>query len=129
MPATPSKAAKPPAARSTQFDLVEDYGFNLDDNPVRPRELDPKGQGLEVWWDDFYNSVMTGRGARLIEDESDSLAECKNATRYTSKLNQYELLKGDKICVISETGTVGLMEITEAGSEYFGVRLTVWPAQ
>lgn len=128
-PAAPTTPRKPPTPRTAQFDLVEGYGFNLNDDPLRPGETGPQGQGFEVHWDDFFNALEADLGAKLIKDGSKSLADCKKATRFEDSLNEYLLVKGDRFCVISATGAVGLVEVTdlEPGT-YFGLKVTVLPA-
>ncbi|MFB7411331.1 hypothetical protein ACFCZ2_29525 [Streptomyces sp. NPDC056202] len=128
-PVAPTASRKPPIPRTAQFDLVEDYGFSLNDDPLRPGETGPQGQVLEVHWDDFFNALVADLGAKLIKDGSKSLADCKKATRFEDSLNEYLLVKGDRFCVISATGAVGLVEVTdlEPGT-YFGLKVTVLPA-
>ncbi|MEX0168379.1 hypothetical protein [Streptomyces sp. LMG1-1-1.1] len=72
---------------------------------------------------------MAGQGAKLIKDGSTSLADCKEATRFEDTLNEYLMVKGDRICVISTTGAIGLIKITDVDpGTYFGLRVTVLPA-
>ncbi|MCD2462006.1 hypothetical protein MBT42_00340 [Streptomyces sp. MBT42] len=128
-PAASASPRKPPTPRTAQFDLVQGYGFSLNDDPLRPGETGPQGQGFEVHWDDFFNALDADQGAKLIKDGSKSLADCKKATRFEDSLNEYLLVKGDGFCVISATGAVGLVEVTglEPGT-YFGLKVTVLPA-
>ncbi|MFB7234837.1 hypothetical protein ACFCXK_08660 [Streptomyces sp. NPDC056269] len=124
-PVAPTTPRKPPTPRTAQFDLVEGYGFSLNDDPLRPSE----GQLFEVHWSSFWNALVADLGAKLIKDGSKSLADCKKATRFEDSLNEYLLVKGDRFCVISATGAVGLVEVTdlEPGT-YFGLKVTVLPA-
>ncbi|WP_030193909.1 hypothetical protein [Streptomyces sp. NRRL S-87] len=113
--------------RTATVDVAEDYGFSLDDDPLRPVKKNGKQRELyrwsaALWVDDESQLVVLGR------NESGSHATCSTVTRFQDKVEVSDMKPGFRFCVLSKTGLVGLVEFKGGGLQegYVRLKLTIW---
>ncbi|MEJ8651306.1 hypothetical protein WKI65_25265 [Streptomyces sp. MS1.AVA.3] len=135
---SPEVDAKPSGrdvVTTASFDLAEGYGFDLEDNPLRPSER----SDLDF---EFYTTsghiLRAQRGAKLVglkRTETGSYETCSEVTRYTNELDPYAFSKGGQLCVISADGLIALVDITSANvglgidPETLSMKVTVWAGE
>lgn len=122
----PSSTAQPGAPRTVTFDLVGQYGFDLGDDPVRPKEEPVQGENQVHWRSDLHR-IYASDEVKFINDGSDSVEKCRASTRFLTELKSSELTKGEKVCVITpdHTGLITVQDIGES-PQYFKLSVTVW---
>jgi hypothetical protein len=115
--------------RTASFELAEHYGFDLEDDPLRPANRDDMDF-------DYYTTSGTKfrsqRGARMIllkHSEKGSYRTCSTVTRYTTEIDPYGLAKGGQICILAANGLVALVDISrtdDPSPDNIPMKITVW---
>ncbi|MGW2477886.1 hypothetical protein [Streptomyces sp. NPDC001665] len=125
--ATPADTADNPSGvyKSVTVDVAEDYGIDLDDDPLRPESRDADKELYE-----FQGILWAGKGAQLIlldRKEKGDYQTCSTVTRFEKRLDWY-MDDGTRFCIISPTGLIALAEYVSGGSResYISLRLTIW---
>ncbi|MFE5941332.1 hypothetical protein [Streptomyces sp. NPDC056480] len=125
---TPSASAGRPSDvfRTLSVELADDYGFDLDDDPIRPVSRDADKEIYE-----YAGEFRSDQGAQFVplkRQESGTYATCSSVTRFQDAVETYGMGKGSRFCVISSTGLVALAEYVEGSREgpYITLKLTIW---
>ncbi|MCX4808811.1 hypothetical protein OG594_45955 [Streptomyces sp. NBC_01214] len=134
-PASDEKPSGRDVVTTASFDLAEGYGFDLEDNPLRPSDRSE----LDFEFYTTSGSILRAqRGAKLVQlkrTETGSYETCSMVTRYTNALDPYSFSKGGQLCVISADGLIALVDITSANvglginPETLSMKVTVWAGQ
>ncbi|POM27580.1 Serine/threonine-protein kinase AfsK [Actinomadura rubteroloni] len=103
--------------------LASGYAINLSDDPKHPK-ASRGGEDLR------YDGTLWGdRLSVLAPGQPGGYEACRDNTRYADYLGDDYLVKGKRICVTTESGLVGLVEVRGTGdkpSAYLAFDLTVW---
>lgn len=123
-------AADPAPKTYTGIDIVTDYHIRLDDDPVKPLN-DDSNPDFEFEWDLRQVETTNGRLILLRTGQTGDLDTCRSDTRFTDSIDLNLLSKGSKICVLTDSGHVGV--VTYQGkssdtdpSQFITVDVTVW---
>lgn len=115
--------------RTASFELAENYGFDLEDDPLRPNKRNELDFEYYTVSGSFFR---TQRGARMIalnHSEKGSYRTCSTVTRYTTEISPDGFAKGGQICVLAANGLVALVEISRTDENYatnYPMKITVW---
>ncbi|MFF3325257.1 serine/threonine-protein kinase [Streptomyces sp. NPDC002889] len=122
--------ADPTPKTYTGIDIVDDYHIRLDDDPVKPLN-DDSNPDFEFEWDLRRVEATNGRLILLRNGQAGDLDTCRSDTRYADTIELNLLSKGSKICVLTDSGHVGV--VTYQGkssdtdpSQFITVDVTVW---
>jgi serine/threonine protein kinase len=127
----PDEAVPDPTPKTyTGLDIVDDYHIRLDDDPVKPLN-DDSNPDFEFEWDLRQVEASNGRMVLLRTGQTGDLDTCRNDTRFTDRIDLNLLSKGSKICVLTDSGHVGVVTYQGKSSEadpsqFITVDVTVW---
>ncbi|MFI5828108.1 serine/threonine-protein kinase [Streptomyces sp. NPDC051578] len=122
----------PKPAQYQGFQLPTGYHLEFGDDPLQPRDSN---------FDDLYFScssvndcTLGAYGSKLVVldgSEKGSLATCRSATRFTTRVPVASLSKGTELCVRTKAGNIALVTYGGASapsdpSTYITVDVTVW---
>ncbi|MFF1556344.1 protein kinase [Streptomyces sp. NPDC058279] len=122
----------PKPATYQRFQFPSGYHLEFGDDPLQPRDSN---------YDDLYfscasvNDCTLGTyGSKLVVldgSEQGSLATCRAATRFTSRVVVGSLSKGTELCVRTKAGNIALVVYGGASapsdpSTYITIDVTVW---
>ncbi|MFJ5547721.1 hypothetical protein [Streptomyces sp. NPDC093225] len=113
--------------KTATVDVAEDYGFSLDDDPLRPVRKNEKKRELYRWsaglWAEEETQLVV-----LNRNESGTYETCSAVTRFQEKVEISDMKPGFRFCVLSKTGLVSLVEFKEGGLQqgYVRLKLKIW---
>jgi hypothetical protein len=114
----------------TGLDIVDNYHIFLDHDPIKPIDDD---SNADFEYESGLSRVET-ENARMILLRSGQVGDldtCRNDTRYTRTIELGLLSKGSQICVLTDSGHVGLVTYQGKSSDndasrFITVDVTVW---
>ncbi|WP_404797921.1 serine/threonine-protein kinase [Streptomyces pristinaespiralis] len=114
----------------TGLDIVNNYHIFLDHDPVKPVN-DDSNADFEYEGDLNQVETETGRMILLRTGQTGDLDTCRSDTRYTTTIETGLLSKGSQICVLTDSGHVGLLTYQGKSpendpSKFISVDVTVW---
>ncbi|MFI2372136.1 serine/threonine protein kinase [Streptomyces sp. NPDC018833] len=127
----PDESVPDPTPKTyTGLDVVDNYHLKLDDDPLGPVN-DDSGGDIEYEWGIGQIESPSGRLILLRSEQTADLATCKSETRYTSTIELDVLSKGARICVLTDSGHVGVATYQGKSpdsdpSQYITLDVTVW---
>ncbi|MFE7268844.1 hypothetical protein ACFU9B_44235 [Streptomyces sp. NPDC057592] len=124
---SPDETAGDPSGvyKSMTVDIAQNYGIDLDDDPLRPESRDADKELYE-----FQGILWAAKGAQLVvldRKEKGDYRTCSTVTRFEKRLDWY-MDDGTRFCIISPSGLIALAEYVGGGSRapYISLRLTIW---
>ncbi|MEW2631425.1 serine/threonine-protein kinase [Streptomyces sp. NPDC048389] len=114
----------------TGLDIVDNYHIFLDHDPVKPLD-DDSNPDLEYEGSISRIDTENARMILLRTGQTGDLDTCRSDTRYTRTIDMGLLSKGSQICVLTDSGHVGLVTYQGKSSEndasrFITVDVTVW---
>ncbi|WP_189882274.1 serine/threonine-protein kinase [Streptomyces xantholiticus] len=127
----PGDAVPAPEPKTyTGLNIVNNYHIFLDHDPIKPLD-DDSNADFEYEGDLSQVETESGRMILLGSGQAGDLDTCRNDTRYTTTIEMGLLSKGSQICVLTDSGHVGLVTYQGKSSEndasrFITVDVTVW---
>jgi hypothetical protein len=114
----------------TGLDIVDNYHIFLDHDPIKPID-DDSNEDFEYEGGLSRIDTENARMILLRSGQTGDLDTCRSDTRYTSRIELGLLSKGSQICVLTDSGHVGLVTYQGKSSEndasrFITVDVTVW---
>ncbi|MFR9794408.1 serine/threonine-protein kinase [Streptomyces sp. MS06] len=97
----------PPDVAKSGIDLVDAYHLTFGDDALKPVRDESEGDIAYSW-----NSGSLSTDGRLIllsRSQQGTLDTCRTETRYAGSVSTDALAKGQQICVLTDTGDIGLI--------------------
>ncbi|MGW0773952.1 serine/threonine-protein kinase [Streptomyces sp. NPDC002835] len=114
----------------TGLDIVDNYHIFLDHDPIKPIDDD---SNADFEYEGGLSQVETENGRLILlrSGQVGDLDTCRNDTRYTRTIEMGLLSKGSQICVLTDSGHVGLVTYQGKSSDndasrFITVDVTVW---
>lgn len=114
----------------TGLDIVDNYHIFLDHDPIKPIDDD---SNADFEYEGGISRIDTENGRMILlrTGQTGDLDTCRSDTRYTSTIDMGLLSKGSQICVLTDSGHVGLVTYQGKSSEndasrFITVDVTVW---
>ena len=114
----------------TGLDIVDNYHIFLDHDPIKPIDDD---SNADFEYEGNLTQVETENGRMILlrSGQSGDLDTCRSDTRYTSRIDMGLLSKGSQICILTDSGHVGLVTYQGKSTEndasrFITVDVTVW---
>ncbi|ATW51460.1 serine/threonine-protein kinase [Streptomyces peucetius] len=127
----PGDAVPAPEPKTyTGLNIVNNYHIFLDHDPIKPLD-DDSNADFEYEGDLSQVETESGRMILLGSGKTGDLDTCRNDTRYTTTIEMGLLSQGSQICVLTDSGHVGLVTYHGKSSEndasrFITVDVTVW---
>jgi hypothetical protein len=114
----------------TGLDIVDNYHIFLDHDPIKPIDDD---SNPDFEYEGSISRIDTENAKMILlrSGQTGDLDTCRSDTRYTRTIDMGLLSKGSQICVLTDSGHVGLVTYQGKSSEndasrFITVDVTVW---